>query len=45
MDGDGAVVDKNKMWNASNTTWHHPNVAGSLAMFAQTLIDVPEIYG
>ncbi len=45
IDGDGAVVDKNKMWNESNTTWHHPNVAGSLAMFAQTLIDVPEIYG
>lgn len=45
MNGDGAAVDKSKMWNESNTTWHHPNVAGSLAMFAQTLIDVPEIYG
>ena len=43
--GDGVNYDPDKMWHDNGGTWHHPNVAGSLAMFAQTLIDVPEIYG
>jgi|GEM_PF-311552 len=51
---DGLVVNKNMMfWEdytnypAPLTGWqiyHHPNELGGDAMFAQTLIDIPEIY-
>lgn len=54
INGDGLEVDKSKMfWEdytgypAPMTGWqiyHHPNELGGDAMFAQTLIDIPEIY-
>lgn len=48
--GDGKEVDKSLMfWEDYTGTYgwqvyHHPNALGGDKMFAQTLIDVPEIY-
>jgi hypothetical protein len=45
---DGVEVDKTKMYwenySSSSNVYHHPNVKGSMAMFAQLKIDVPEIF-
>lgn len=47
--GDGVNVNTDEMWweNYSSTSniYHHPNVKGSTAMFAQALKDIPEIFG
>lgn len=47
--GDGANVDTSKMYwedygGSTGSIYHHPNVKGSKAMFAQLKIDVPEIF-
>ena len=47
INNDGKAVDTNTMWFEDydwGKIYHHPNVKGSLQMYNQTLIDVPEIY-
>ena len=47
ISGDGKKVDNTTMYFEDydwGKIYHHPNVKGSLQMFKQTLIDVPEIY-
>lgn len=44
---DGKKVDEATMWFEDYGTvkiYHHPNTKGSLQMYTQTLIDIPEIY-
>jgi len=47
LNHDGQEVDKTTMYFEDydwGKIYHHPNVKGSLLMYTQTLIDVPEIY-
>ena len=47
INGDGLRVDTSKMWweNYSNEDYyHHPNVKGSMDMYTQARIDIPELF-
>lgn len=50
LNNDGLEIDKSTMYYEDYSDsygwhiYHHPNVKGSLQMFARTLMDIPEIY-